>query len=119
MAETFRAFMVDEQPGSGRFKEIATGDLPTEKVLVDIQYSSLNYKDGLCVTGKGKIARSYPMVPGIDLAGTVLESADPRFTPGQAVLAHGYDIGVNHDGGLAELARIPGDWIVQIGRAHV
>ena len=73
MADTFRAYVVDQKDGAytGGFRDLAVKDLPDEKVLVDIAYSSLNYKDGLAVTGKGKIVRKFPMVCGIDLAGTV------------------------------------------------
>jgi putative YhdH/YhfP family quinone oxidoreductase len=114
MAETFRAFLVDEQPGSGRFKELATGDLPDEKVLVDVAYSSLNYKDGLCVTGKGKIARSFPMVPGIDLAGTVAESSDPNFKPGDVVGVTGGGTSETVWGGYASRMRVKPEILFKI-----
>jgi putative YhdH/YhfP family quinone oxidoreductase len=114
MADTFRAFVVDEQPGSGRFKDLKTGDLPNEKVLVDVQYSSLNYKDGLCVTGKGKIARSFPMVAGIDLAGTVAESSDPNFKPGDVVGATGAGLSESMWGGYASRMRVKPEILFKI-----
>jgi acrylyl-CoA reductase (NADPH) len=91
MADTFRAFVVDEVDGkyTGGFRTLTDSDLPPEKVLVDVSHSSLNYKDGLAVTGKGKIVRNFPMVCGIDLAGTVVESSDDRFKPGDKVVALG------------------------------
>ncbi|NIF34507.1 oxidoreductase [Enterobacter sp. Cy-643] len=86
--------------------------LPEGNVTVEIDYSSLNYKDALAITGKGKIIRNFPMVPGIDFAGKVLSSEDERFQPGQAVLLTGWGVGENHWGGLAEAARVKGDWLV-------
>ncbi|WP_312740964.1 MDR family oxidoreductase [Cedecea neteri] len=86
--------------------------LPEGNVTVEIDYSSLNYKDALAITGKGKIIRNFPMVPGIDFAGKVLTSEDTRFQPGQAVLLTGWGVGENHWGGLAEAARVKGDWLV-------
>jgi putative YhdH/YhfP family quinone oxidoreductase len=77
-----------------------------------VAYSSVNYKDALAATGTGKIIRRFPCVGGIDLAGTVTESADARFKRGDAVICTSYDLGVAHDGGYAEYARIPADWVV-------
>jgi acrylyl-CoA reductase (NADPH) len=115
---SYRAFVVEHEAAvPPAVRTLSTADLGSEGVLVRVEWSSLNFKDGLASKADGKVARRSPMTLGIDLAGPVLESADSRFTPGQAVLAHGYDIGVNHDGGLAELARIPGDWIVPLGGA--
>jgi acrylyl-CoA reductase (NADPH) len=88
MPDSFRAYAVDQVDGKqkGGFRDLTNADLPNEPVLIDVAYSSLNYKDGLAVTGKGKVIRKFPMVPGIDLAGTVIESADPAFKPGNAVV---------------------------------
>jgi alcohol dehydrogenase len=83
-------------------------------VLIRVHYSSINYKDALAATGKGKIIRRFPCIGGIDLAGTVVESSDDRFRPGDAVIATSYDIGVSHHGGYAEYARIPAKWIVPL-----
>lgn len=82
--------------------------------MVRVAYSSLNYKDGLAITGAGKVIRSFPMVPGIDLAGVVLESASAHFKPGDAVLLTGYGIGERHWGGMAELARVRSEWLVPL-----
>lgn len=115
---SYRAFVVEHEAAvPPAVRSLSTAALGADGVLVRVEWSSLNFKDGLASKADGKVARRSPMTLGIDLAGTVLESADPRFAPGQAVLAHGYDIGVNHDGGLAEVARIPGDWIVPLSGA--
>ena len=84
------------------------------EVTIQVAYSSVNYKDGLAVRADGKVARTYPLVPGIDLSGTVIESQDPAFAPGQRVIAHGYDIGVAHHGGFAEVARVRSGWVVPL-----
>ncbi|WP_298439694.1 MDR family oxidoreductase [uncultured Ferrimonas sp.] len=94
--------------------QIDASQLPAGEVLVAVDRSSLNYKDGLAVTGKGKIIRNFPMVPGIDFAGTVLESADPRFQVGQAVILTGWGVGERHWGGMAEQARVKADWLVSM-----
>ena len=92
--------------------QITEADLPEGEVLVDVACSSLNYKDGLAVTGVGKIIRNFPMVPGIDFAGTVLESSDARYKAGDKVILTGWGVGENHWGGLAEKARVKADWLV-------
>lgn len=114
MTDTFRAFVVD-QSDAGFQSGIRTLDidsLPNAPVLVRVTHSSLNYKDGLAITNKGKIIRSFPMVPGIDLAGIVESSDDSRFQPGDPVLATGCGIGEDHWGGYAEYARLRPEWIV-------
>jgi acrylyl-CoA reductase (NADPH) len=83
-------------------------------VLVAVEWSSVNYKDGLAVSPKGRVARISPLVPGIDLAGTIVESDSDLLKPGDRVIAHGYDIGVAHHGGFAAYARIPAEWIVPL-----
>ncbi|MBI6529452.1 oxidoreductase [Proteus vulgaris] len=88
--------------------------LPIHEVIVDIHYSTLNYKDGLAITGKGKILRQFPMVPGIDFSGVVHHSEDPRFHIGQHVLLTGWGVGENHWGGLAQKAGVKGDWLTAI-----
>ncbi|QYJ89777.1 acrylyl-CoA reductase (NADPH) [Shewanella halotolerans] len=93
-------------------KLLPESDLPEGEVLVDVSYSSLNYKDGLAITGLGKIIREFPMVPGIDFAGVVSESADSRFQPGDEVILTGWGVGENHWGGMAEKARVKADWLV-------
>ncbi len=92
---------------------IEQSQLPEHDVLVQIEYSTLNYKDALAITGKSPVVRSFPMIPGIDLAGTVLESADPDFAPGDKVLLNGYGVGEKHWGGLAQQARLKGKWLIK------
>ena len=94
--------------------ELDEAQLPAGDVLVQVAYSTLNYKDGLAITGRAPVVRSWPMVPGIDLAGTVLESADARYRPGDAVLLNGWGVGETHWGGLAQKARVKADWLVPL-----
>lgn len=91
MAESFKAFVITDVDGKpkGDFTTLTLADLPDNDVLVEVAYSSVNYKDGLAVSGKGKIARKLPMVAGIDLAGTVVESRSPDWNPGDKVVANG------------------------------
>ncbi|MEF2965116.1 acryloyl-CoA reductase [Paenibacillus sp. M1] len=114
--EQFRAFRVHHDEAGFRTgtESVALEDLPAGNVLISVHYSSVNYKDGLASTPDGKIVRNYPITPGIDLAGEVTESQDERYRPGDLVLATGYGLGVSHDGGYAEFARVPGDWLVPL-----
>jgi putative YhdH/YhfP family quinone oxidoreductase len=116
MPTTFRAFVVNktEQDFTSDFKQLTLDDLPQEDVLIKVAYSSVNYKDGLASIPEGKIVRSYPFVPGIDLAGIVAESSDGRFKEGDEVIATSYALGVSHFGGYSEYARVPADWIVPL-----
>ncbi len=91
--------------------DLGLTDLPEGEVLVAVEASSLNYKDGLAVLGRPGVVRRYPMVPGIDLAGTVLESADSRYAPGDPVLLTGWGVGEGHWGGYASHARVQADWL--------
>ena len=111
-----QALILEQQDGKtlAAVKAVDDSLLPQGNVTVDIQWSSLNYKDALAITGKGKIIRNFPMVPGIDFAGTVSASDDARFTPGQQVLLTGWGVGENHWGGLSERARVNGDWLVPL-----
>ncbi|MCE2571228.1 oxidoreductase [Motilimonas eburnea] len=88
--------------------------LPEGEVLVAVDYSSLNYKDALAITGKGKIVRQFPMVPGIDFTGKVIQSSDLRYQTGQQVVLTGWGVGENHWGGLAEKAQVKADWLVPL-----
>ena len=88
-------------------------ELDPGDVVIRTKYSTINYKDALSHNGTGKIMRKYPTIAGIDMAGTVEASADPRFKKGDKVIVHGYDIGVAHDGGYAEHVRVPADWVVR------
>ena len=113
---TYRALVVDKQGDafSVAVRELSEADLPPGDVTIRVHWSSINYKDGLALSPTGRVIRSYPMVPGVDLAGVVLESSDSRFAPGQEVVVTGYDVGVSHPGGFAELARVPGDWVMPL-----
>ncbi len=115
--QTFRAYVVDKQAGgsfSRGLREMRTSDLPPGEVTVRVTWSSVNFKDGLAAREDGRVARSYPLVPGIDLAGEIAESDDPAFPVGMAVLANGYEIGTARHGGYADLARIPSGWVVPL-----
>ena len=116
MSDRFRAFRVFDEGGavSGRVVELSLDDLSAGDVVIKAAYSSVNYKDALAGTGSGKIMRRFPLVGGIDVAGSVVSSADARFKPGDQVLVTGHDMGVNHDGGYAGLVRVPRDWVVPI-----
>ena len=94
---------------------LAESDLPPGEVTIRVAYSSVNFKDALAVTPNGGVVRDYPIVPGIDLTGEVVESQSPDFAVGDAVLAHGYEIGTARNGGYAEYARVPADWVVPLG----
>lgn len=114
MAETFRAFTATTADGNVEraVTELSIDDLPADGVLIAVECSSVNYKDALAASPKGRVARISPLIPGIDLAGTVLEPGDSGLAPGTAVLAHGHDLGVARHGGFAERARVPADWLV-------
>jgi len=111
-----QALILEQQDGKtlASVQDIADSQLPQGNVTVDIAWSSLNYKDALAITGKGKIIRNFPMIPGIDFAGTVHASEDPRFHVGQQVLLTGWGVGENHWGGLSQRARVNGDWLVAL-----
>jgi acrylyl-CoA reductase (NADPH) len=114
MAATFRAFIVNKTDEGFRagLGELSQGDLPAGEVLVRVACSGVNYKDGLASIPEGRIVRSYPFVPGIDLAGVVEQSSDARFKAGDEVIVTGYDLGVSHYGGFSEYARVKADWVV-------
>ncbi|MFW0767885.1 MDR family oxidoreductase [Trabulsiella odontotermitis] len=109
-----QALILEQQDGKtvASVQPLDESQLPQGDVSVDIQWSSLNYKDALAITGKGKIIRNFPMVPGIDFSGVVHSSEDPRFHVGQQVLLTGWGVGENHWGGLSQRARVKGDWLV-------
>lgn len=114
--EQFKALMVDknENDFSVQVKKITLNELPQGDVLIKVSYSAINYKDGLASIPNGKIVTTYPFIPGIDIAGVVVSSQDPRFREGDEIIATSYEIGVSHYGGYSEYARIPGDWIVPL-----
>jgi NADPH2:quinone reductase len=111
--EAFRALRVHQQDGQpvARLETLTLDDLSPGDVVIRGEWSSINYKDALATTGKGRILRRYPLVAGVDIAGTVVSSADPRLKPGDAVAVHGCGLSETHDGGLAGYARVPGDWV--------
>ncbi|MBS1144126.1 MAG: Zinc-containing alcohol dehydrogenase superfamily [Proteobacteria bacterium] len=113
---SFKALLIEESNGkvSSGFVRMDESQLDAGQVTIRVAYSSINYKDALAATGAGKIIRRFPCVGGIDLCGTVLESGDPRFKAGDPVIATSFDIGVAHHGGYAEIARVPGDWVVPL-----
>src|SRR6476661_6016453 len=112
----FNAFRVFDGDGkiSGRLVQLSLDDLSAGTLVIKAAFSSVNYKDALAGTGAGKIMRRFPLVGGIDVAGSVESSADPRFKAGDQVLVHGYELGVAHDGGYAGYVRVPADWVVPV-----
>jgi acrylyl-CoA reductase (NADPH) len=115
--DTFHA-LVARQDGdriTASVETLSRSDLPPGEVTIRVLYSSVNYKDALALTPKGGVVRDYPIVPGIDLTGEVVESQSSDFGVGDQVLAHGYQIGTGHHGGYAEYARLPADQVVALG----
>ena len=114
----FKALLVREE--NGKFvREIAErsiGDLPDGEVLINVKYSSLNYKDALSAAGNKGVTKKYPHTPGIDAAGIVAESKNRKFNEGDGVLVTGYDLGMNTPGGFAEYVRVPADWVIRLPR---
>jgi acrylyl-CoA reductase (NADPH) len=114
---TFRALLTDKDASgavSSRVTELDDSRLPEGDVLVAVEWSGLNYKDALCLSGLGNLVKTYPHVAGIDLAGRVLESNDPRYHAGQGVVLTGWRVGELHWGGYAERARVRADWLVPL-----
>jgi acrylyl-CoA reductase (NADPH) len=113
---TFKAYRIRESAGkvSAAFEETGLEDLDRGEVVIRVAWSDVNYKDALAATGAGRIIRRFPCIGGIDLSGIVEQSSDARFKAGDSVIATSYDIGVAHDGGYAEFARIPADWVVPL-----
>lgn len=116
MTQTFNALVVrkEEDQFSVNIEKLLLQDLPEGEVLISVRYSSVNYKDSLASIPNGNIVRSYPFVPGIDLAGVVVSSRDIRFKEGDEVIATSYGIGVSHYGGYSQYVRVPADWIVPL-----
>jgi len=112
----FSAYRIFEENGksAGRFVELSLDELDPGEVVIRVAYSSVNYKDALAATGAGKVIRRFPCVGGVDAAGIVESSSDARFKPGDEVIVTGYEMGVAHDGGFAEYARVPADWVVPL-----
>ncbi|MFQ3543985.1 acryloyl-CoA reductase [Halobacillus rhizosphaerae] len=113
---TFQAYRITREDDTinAEIEELTTEDLPESDVLIRVRYSSVNFKDGMVSQPNNSLVKEYPIVPGIDLAGEVVESKDSRFQSGDQVIATSYEIGVNHFGGYSEYANIPADWIVPL-----
>jgi acrylyl-CoA reductase (NADPH) len=111
---TFKAILISKDDAGYHAEpaDLYSDNLPQEAVEVEIAYSTLNYKDALAITGKSPVVRKFPMVPGIDFAGRVSQSSDPAFKTGDAVLLNGWGVGEVHWGGLAQRARVKGDWLL-------
>jgi len=111
---TFRAFRIHNEGGQivARFDDLRPEDLSDGDVLIRVTHSSINYKDALAATGAGRILRRYPLVGGIDLAGVVESSGDARYAAGAPVLVTGCGLSETHDGGYAQFARVPGEWVI-------
>lgn len=118
MTATFRAFVVTQNEGGFQMgvQQLTQADLPPGDVLIHVAYAAVNYKDALVCIPRGGVARTYPLVPGLELTGIVVESADPRFQPGDTVVAsdYGKTQGVSRHGGYSEYARVPGDFISRL-----
>jgi putative YhdH/YhfP family quinone oxidoreductase len=110
---SFPAYLISNTPAgvSAAFTTLAEADLDPGDVTVRVQYASINFKDALAATGKGKIIRRFPCVGGIDASGVVEASSNPRFKPGDGVIVHSHGFGVSHHGGYAARARVPADWV--------
>lgn len=115
----FKALVVEQVDGksSAAIQTLDDAQLPEGDVTVRVDYSTLNYKDALAITGKGPVVRKFPMVPGIDLAGTVEHSTHPSFRAGDQVVLNGHGVGEVHWGGLAQRARVSGDWLLPLPAA--
>ncbi|OFK42878.1 quinone oxidoreductase [Staphylococcus sp. HMSC062D04] len=117
MVEKFKAFVVDQDDNgivSNSYKELTKDDLPEGDVLIKVHYSGINYKDALATQDHNKIVKQYPMVPGIDLAGTIEETNAPGFEVGDKVIVTSYDLGVSHYGGFSEYARVKSEWVIEL-----
>jgi acrylyl-CoA reductase (NADPH) len=115
----FNAVLIerDDRPYRASFTALEEGRLPAGDVTVRVEYSTLNYKDALAITGRAPVVRQFPMVPGIDFAGSVDQSADPAYGIGDRVLLNGWGVGEQHWGGLAQAARVKGEWLIPLPAA--
>jgi acrylyl-CoA reductase (NADPH) len=115
--QRFKAWVLSKSGDSGQsvaWQDLSKADLMPGDVEVKVSHSTLNYKDGLALTGKAPVVRRWPMIPGIDLAGTVVNSLHPEFRPGDSVVVNGWGLGETHLGGYAELARVKGEWPIKL-----
>ena len=115
----FNAILIerDDKPYRATFASVDESRLPAGEVTVRVDYSTLNYKDGLAITGKAPVVRQFPMVPGIDLAGSVERSEHPSYRAGDRVVLNGWGVGEQHWGGLSQLARVKAEWLIPIPAA--
>lgn len=113
---SFNALIVDKDDDgiNASYQQVDESQLPEGDVIVDVDYSTLNYKDGLAITGKAPVIRKYPMVPGIDFSGTVSESSHPKWKVGDKVILNGWGVGEGHWGGLSQKAKVKGDWLISL-----
>ncbi|MBH0021589.1 oxidoreductase [Pseudoalteromonas sp. SWXJ133] len=116
MSNPIKAIVINKEDNnySASLSTIENSDLPNENVSIDVLYSTLNYKDGLAITGKSPVVRSFPMVPGIDLVGTVTKSTSDEFKNGDNVILNGFGVGEKHWGGLAQKAALNSDWLIPL-----
>ncbi|MGG1864088.1 YhdH/YhfP family quinone oxidoreductase [Bacillus safensis] len=114
--DSFKAILVTEKNDQVSYdlQNVSVNDLSEGEVLIKVAYSSINYKDMLAVQKNGGVIRNYPMIPGIDLSGTIVHTTDNRFVEGQQVIVTGFAMGMSHTGGFSEYARVPADWIVPL-----
>ena len=112
----YKAYLVEENEGkyNGQIKELEMSSLDDGNVIIKVHYSSLNYKDALASSGAKGVVRSYPFVPGIDVAGEIIESSNPEFVAGDNVVATGYKIGMSVYGGFGELVQLPAKWVLKL-----
>lgn len=116
MSDSFRAIQINKTDDGQTvdIRQLTDADLMDGDVTVDVEYSTVNYKDGLALTGKAPVVRSFPLIPGIDFAGTVRTSDNAEYAPGDKVILNGWGVGEGHNGGFAERARVKGDWLVKL-----
>ena len=114
--QTFNAMMLREEDKKTKaaIEKLTFDALPTEDTLVKIEYSTINFKDALAVTGKGKIVKTWPLVPGIDFAGEVVETSNPNLEAGQKVVLTGWSVGEKYWGGYSQYQRVRGEWLVPL-----
>lgn len=118
MSNSVKAIVITKDENyAAALSEVQQSDLPDQNVKLDVLYSTLNYKDGLAITGKGPVVRSFPMVPGIDLVGKVSETSTDEFTVGDNVILNGFGVGEKHWGGLAQKASLNSDWLIPLPAA--
>lgn len=119
MVETFRAIMIDTVDGkpAAAFREVSVDELPDNDVLVEIAYSTLNYKDGLAITGRGRIARRTPLIAGIDISGTVIESRSAEWKPGDKVILNGWGLSETEPGAYGRYQRVKAEWLIPLPEA--